>query len=86
MKDNWSSYGDFFAKIDFDGFFKHFRFFLIFQHFRYFVTVFLDILLILAESDLSFGNKKYIKKLFSILLLFFGGLPLWVVCYFVSYF
>ena len=39
MKDNWSSYCDLFAKIDFDGFFKHFCSF-IFRHFRYFVTVY----------------------------------------------
>ena len=41
MKDNWSSYGDFFAKTDFGGFFKHFCSF-IFRHFRYFVTVYFE--------------------------------------------
>ena len=59
MKDNWSSYGDLFVMIDFGGFFEHFRLILLFRQFRYFVTVFLDILLILAESDI----KKKFKKI-----------------------
>ena len=68
MKDNRSSYGDLFVIIDFGGFLKHFWLILLFRQCRYFVTVFLDILLILAESD---KKKKYI----SVLLLFWEGFP-----------
>ena len=75
MSDNWSCYCKFFVKTDFDALIL---FFYISAFSVFCDGTFSEILLILAESDFSF--KK--KKIFSILLLFLGGLPFWVVCYF----
>ena len=64
--------------------FKDFSFFYISAFSVFCDGIFWAFLLILTESDFSFGKKKKKKKMLA-LLLFSGGFPLWAICGFVIF-